>query len=168
MGFRSVRSFVVVIACVMAPLSLSAHNGGSVVVGPIGASAPALGMPLLAILAMLLTVTAVVFLRRPRSVLSHALVVLALMLTATVGLSLIPTVVVSGDECNEITQKSYDSSSPSVALLSECPNPIRIIELDLNCHHSDCEQAELPPTSCEVGLVLNPGQICQLPTCGPC
>jgi hypothetical protein len=91
----------------------------------------------------------------------------ALALTAAVGDASTPSVVISGDECHRVTEKSYEPLK-SLQLESECSNPIRIIALTLDCERADGEApADTTDVLCEVGLIVPPGGSCFLPSC-PC
>lgn len=161
---RAGSRFVLSAVAMLVPFAASAQNGGSVTVAPFGTAAPAVAWPSLILLALLLGAVAFFILRRSRAVGATAVIMLALGAAIGVGYAAVLTVVVSGDECHEVTVKTYDSTA-DVDLVSECPNPIRIIELELHCNGHNDGLGEVPVPDCEVGLVLNNGESCNLPSC---
>lgn len=165
---RRLRQLAVGIAGITAPLTVSAQDGGSVTVAPLAAGAPALGWPALGALAIALGVGAVLMLRRSRQPGARLLGVVAMVLTAALGHGATANVIISGDECHQVTQESYPPLK-NVELQSQCPNPIRIIDLQLNCNRAEGEPPveTVPDAPCEVGLIVHPGGSCQLPAC-PC
>jgi hypothetical protein len=165
---RRLRQLAVAIAAITAPLTVSAQDGGSVTVAPLAAGAPVLGWPALGALAIALAVGAVLMLRRSRQPVAQTLGLVTLVLTAAVGYAAITNVIISGDECHQVTQKSYPPLK-NVELQSQCPNPIHIIDLQLNCNRAEGEPPvqSVPDAPCEVGLIVPPGGSCQLPEC-PC
>jgi hypothetical protein len=164
---RRLRQLVVVVSAIAAPLTVSAQDVGSVTVAPLSAAAPALGWPGLGALAIALAAGAVLMLRRSRPLVAQTLGLVTLALTAAVGDAALPNVIISGDECHRVTEKSYQPLK-SVELESACANPIRIIALELNCDRTGEAPVEsLSDSLCEVGLIVPPGGSCHLPSC-PC
>jgi len=168
MMLRRLRQLAVAITAITAPVTVSAQDGGSVTVAPLGAGVPALGWPALGALAIALAVGAVLMLRRSRQPGARLLGVVAMVLTAAIGQAAITSVTISGDECHQVTQESYPPVK-DVELQSQCPNPIRIIDLQLNCDRAVSEPPveSVPVAPCEVGLIIPPGGSCELPGC-PC
>jgi len=164
---RRVRQFAVGIAGITVPLAVSAQDGGSVTVAPLVAGAPVLGLPALGVLAIALAVGAVFMLRRSRRPGARLVGVVAIMLTAAVVHGAVTNVIISGDECHQVTQESYEPFK-NVELQSQCSNPIRIVDVQITCTiegEAPVESVAAPP--CEVGLIVPPGGSCQLPGC-PC
>ncbi len=167
MTLRKLRQLAAGIAAITAPLTASAQDGGTVIVAPFAAGAPALGWPALGVLAIALAAGAMLMLRRAGQPGTRLLGVVAVLLTAAVGHGAANNVIISGDECHQRTQESYPPLK-NVDLQNECPNPIRIIDLQITCSSMDEVPAEAAPDPlCEVGLVVPPGGVCRLPAC-PC
>ena len=129
---RRFGQLAVGIAGITAPLTVSAQDGGSVTVAPLVAGAPVLGLPALGALAIALAVGAVLMLRRSRRPGARLLGVVAVVLTAAVVHGAITNVMISDDECHQVTQKSY-APLKNVELQSQCSNPIHIVDLQLTC-----------------------------------
>jgi hypothetical protein len=166
MMFRRSQQIAAVVAGTLVPLTVSAQNGASVTVAPLGTAAPAAGLPLLGLLALLLAIVAVTLLRRDRTAVRFATVLFTVAMVAGVGYSLMANVVVSGDECGQVTVKPYDRFA-DLNLESECANPIQIIDLEIECNgiHKETLVEGQPLPDCQVGLVLNFEEACILPSC---
>ena len=165
---RRLRQSAVAVTAITASSTVSAQDMASVTVAPLAAGAPALGWPGLAVLAIALAVGAILMLRRSRPLVAQTLGLVTLALTAAVGDAALPTVIISGAECHQVTEKSYEPLK-SLELKSECSNPIRIVALTLNCDRADGEAPAEPVSDslCEVGLIISAGGSCHLPSC-PC
>lgn len=163
---RRLRQLAVGIAGLTAPLTVSAQGIGSVTVAPLGAATPALGLPALGALALALALGGFVMLRRSGHTGARVLGVLALVLAAAVGHAAVSNVIISGDECHQLTQEDY-APLANVELQSECANPIRIVDVHLTCSApgSEASGQSVPNPQCEVGLVVPPGTACELPSC---
>jgi hypothetical protein len=168
MVVRGLGQVALVTAVTMLPHAVAAQADGLVTVGPLIAGAPALGMVGLGLLAAALAIGAAVMLRRSHPRTTAALALLAVSTTSAVVYASAVHLIISGDECGQITQKSF-SPLTSVVLESQCPNPIRIVDLEIDCTDIEHgEETQLPPVQpCEVGVILEPGEECQLPSC-PC
>ncbi len=160
------RALPIAIAAIAAPVPTVAQPVNTVTVEPVAAGAPVLGWPGLAVLVLVLTVGAVLILRRSDRSAARAVGLVTLLLTAAVAYAGVSNVTISDDECHHVTQKSYPQfDSPD--LENQCPNPIRIVDLQLDCDASKIT-APAPDGSgraCEIGLIILPGSSCQLPTC---
>jgi hypothetical protein len=150
-------------------MTVSAQDAGSVTVAPISAGAPALGWPGLGVLTIALALGGFLILRRSRPLMAQTLGVVTLALTAAIGHAGLPNVTISGAECHQVTEKSFDALNKFLELESECSNPIRIVALTLNCERAEGEIPVEPVSDslCEVGLIVPPGGSCNLPSC-PC
>lgn len=164
MILRRLLHIIVALATLVAPLAAVAHAEfiGSVTTAPvIVSSAPAVGMPLLALLAVMLAGGGAYLLRRAAGG-AIAKVGLVAALTALAGLAyafpnLIP---VEGAQCRMQAVQTFDPFSLNT-LVSHCPNQIRIISIQVTCEDPPS------PSPCSVGQVLANGDACTLPTCLP-
>jgi hypothetical protein len=151
---------------ITAPVPTFAQPANTVTVEPVVSGAPLLGWPGLGVLVLALTVGAVLILRRSDRSSARAVGLVTLLLTAAVAYAGVSNVTISDDECHHVTQKSYPQfDSPD--LENQCANPIRIIDLQLNCDASKIT-APVPDgagRACEIGSIIPPGSSCQLPTC---
>jgi hypothetical protein len=165
---RRLRQSAVAVTAITVSSTVSAQDMASVTVAPLAAGAPALGWPGLAVLAIALAVGAVLMLRRSRPLVGQTLGLVTLALTAGVGDASQPAVIISGAECHQVTEKSFQPLK-SLELESECSNPIRIVALTLNCEGAEGEAPAEPVSDspCEVGLIIPAGGSCHLPSC-PC
>jgi len=144
------------------PLAAVAHAEfiGTVTTAPVGVAAPAMGMPLLALLAALLAGGGACLLRRTRGR-ALAKVGFVAALTALAGLAYAngSTVITIKDaQCGMQAVNPFDPSIP-FTLLSNCPNAIRIISIQFNC------EDPAGPAPCSEGQILTNGQSCTLPLC---
>ena len=161
---RRVLQVVVAVGTLVGPLAVVAHADlfGTVTTAPVGMPAPAMGMPLLVLLAVLLAGAGAYLLRRTgggviaKVAVVAALAALAGLAYANGGMGTIYTV--AGPDCGIAKTFTFDPLGPN-ELLSNCPNPIRIIAIQLDCNAPD------PPGECTVGQVLSNGQFCTLPEC---
>jgi hypothetical protein len=158
---RSRRLFQVIVglATLMGPLAAVAHAefSGTVTTAPY-LGAPAMGMPLLALLAVLLAGFGAYLLRRRRCGVV-AKVALAAALTALAGLAYATDgVTIEGADCGMRTVHPFIPVGVHI-LTSNCPNAIQILSITVNCDDPN------PSTPCTVGQVLTQGQRCNLPAC---
>src|SRR5689334_20396299 len=121
MTHRRLRQFAVGVLAIATPLTASAQVSGSVTVGPLAVGAPALGWPALGALTIALALGAVVLPRRSSQPAARLLGVVALVLTAAVGHAAVANVIITADECRQVTQETYPAL-PNVELQSQCPN----------------------------------------------
>ena len=160
------RALAVAVTAITASIPALAQPENTVTVGPVAAGAPALGLPGLGVLVLALTVGAVLILRRSDRSAARAVGLVTLLLTAALAYAGVSNVIISDDECHHVTQKSYPQlENPD--LENQCPNPIRIIDLQLNCDSAKTV-APVPDgagPACKIGLIIPPGSSCQLPTC---
>ncbi|HVO25988.1 MAG TPA: hypothetical protein VMW56_20405 [Candidatus Margulisiibacteriota bacterium] len=151
-----------VVATLVTPFAASA---GTVTTVPLGAAAPALGLPMLGLLAVALSVGAVHVLRRKAASATAKLAVVAVVISlAGAAYAPIPTVVVSNEQCTVRTTQMWDSSNPAV-LENRCSNDL-VIEAIMACEPGLGSAAvvdELPV--CVVGQILAADGACDLPVC---
>ena len=152
-----------VVTALVAPTPGFAQAVGNVTTAP-AQVAPALAIPGLVLLVVMLTAGAMYLLRRPSSR------VITVFLLATVGFALVAyangaAVVVDGGECTATTTQTWDPLSANPTLLSQCPNLIYIVALDFSCGPRDGIDEAVVGDLCTVGLTLAPGQSCLLPVC---
>ena len=161
---RRLLQVVVAMVTLVGPLAAVAHAAvsGSVTTAPVGVAAPAIGMPLLALLTVLLAGGGAYLLRRKAGG-AIAKVVFVAALTALAGLAyafppgpnLIP---VAGAQCGMQTVQTFNPLIENT-LVSNCPNAIQILSIQANCEDPP------GPGPCSEGQVLNNGQSCTLPVC---
>lgn len=162
---RKLRQLALGGLALAAPAAAFAQPTGSVITGPLAVGAPALGWPVLVVLAVALAAGAIVMLRVPRSA-ARVAAALALVLAAGAGRAAVLSVIISGDECHRITQETYSPLTEAL-LENQCNNSIRVIDLQLDCLDGGSEEANqaAPVPACEVGLILASGDLCELPIC---
>ena len=158
---RRLLQIVVALAALVGPLAAVAHAAvsGSVTTAPVTAAAPAIGMPLLALLTILLAGGGAYRLRRTRAgAVGKLAFVAALSALAGLAYASTGTITIAGAQCG---MQAVNPFTPSVQqyLQSNCPNQIRIISIQFDCLDP------APPNPCTVGQVLNNGGICALPLC---
>jgi len=156
--FRRSIPVVAALATLVAPLAAFAVDTATVTTGPASA-APALTMPLILLLAVVLASVAAYRLRLT-SVGRIVGTVLVAAVTAA-GLAYAGAeITISGPECAKQTTKPFDPILPAL-LVSNCPNPIHILAIQLSC-------IDPPPPlqPCTVGQTLTNGESCLLPSCG--
>lgn len=162
MRLQRIGQLVVASAGTMIAASAFAQPGNSITVAPLGTGAPLLGSQTLGVLAIVLAVAGMVILRRRPTTVARALGVMAIAVSAATAYSAISEVVISGDECRQVTEEPFSDGTEQ--LRSDCPNPIRIVAL-----HRDCDDAHSAGAAekieCSVGLVVQPGETCLLPLC---
>jgi hypothetical protein len=78
------------------------------------------------------------------------------------------TITISGADCAKRTVSAF-SPDESTKLMSDCPNLIRIVDIQASC---DGDMSPLitvpnvvPPPDCSVGQTLANGAACKLPVC---
>ena len=146
-----------VLAMLISPLTAHAVFMGTVTTEP-AQQAPALTLPLIAVLAIALAAIAAYRLRAAGTfvglILLAAVTGLAGIGYATLGLT------VSGGECGKkITQPFLQGQT----LTNECPTGILILAINLDCNGDP----PAPSNPCRVGETLASGQTCTLPHCTP-
>jgi len=159
---------VAAVAALVVPLPALAQGAVNLVTtGPIQ-QAPALGMPLLFLLAVALAGLAMYRLRHgvPSRIMAVGFVV-AMTVLAGLGYAMMPTITISGGDCMRRTTNPYDLFEHTY-LMSACPNMIRILEIQFGCTPSQPSPGSqsLAIPECEVGQTLANGDECMLPTCG--
>lgn len=152
------------VALLGVPFSVMAQT---VTTGPLGAEAPAIGLPMLVLLALALGGAAMFVLRRS-SAKSMAAGAMVAVLGVAAGLVYATSAIVevSGTECEMVTVQAF-STDVNTNLKNSCPNPIRIISIDVSCTDRDVfgESSATPPAPCSEGQVLTTNQYCRLPRC---
>ena len=160
------------LATLVAPLTAAAQGMmGSVTTAPVGQPAPALGMPLLFLLAVVLAGVGVYRMRisAPSSI---AMVVLAgVIAVAGLGYADGTALVIRDANCMMRKTATFPLNSFS-HLMSECSNPIMIVALDYTCASGDVAANTVCPSgivdmlpTCQVGQVLALNESCELPNC---
>jgi hypothetical protein len=161
------RQLALGVLALAGPSAAFAQPSGVVVTGPLAVGAPALGWPVLAVLALALATGALLMLRRVPQSGARAIAVLGLVLAAASGRAAVLSVIIEGDECNRVNQETY-SPTREILLQNQCANSVRILDLELDCSEFDRAQQgseAAPPPPCEVGLIIPAGDSCALPTC---
>jgi len=159
----SLRRLSGVIGFVASSLPLAA-SAAVVAVAPLEAASPAMGWVAFGVLVVAMSVAGAFVLRRNSSKVSLGLAVFALAVGLGTASYASNTIFIMGDECFERTEKMYDEEQSSHTLESNCDNPIKIVELDLDCN----EKETAPHTGsqlCTLGLVLQRDDSCSLPNC---
>lgn len=147
------------VAVLAAPLTASAIFTGQVTTGP-AAQAPTLTMPLLFLLAAVLAGVAAYRLGRAAGPIVGLALVAAVTFAAGLGYADNWTgIMIGGADCARQTTNSFDPSGPPMVLMSNCPNPIFILDIQLSCVDPPTPQA------CVVGGTLANGEVCVLPSC---
>jgi hypothetical protein len=122
--------------------------------------APAVGIPLLALLVIVLAVLGAYLLRRAApGVIAKVVVVAALTALAGSGLAREIQISVTGSDCVRKAVFPFTSGT-GYNLISDCPISIQILSIDI-----PCGLPYLPPNPCQVGQVLGQGESCNLPRC---
>jgi len=166
MRIRRLPHVVVALAALVAPLAAFAQQGGggTVTTTPL-AAAPVMGMPLLALLAVVLSGVAAYLLRRTagRAIAVVGFVVALTALAAHATLPIFTIITVQGAQCSMRTTQMFMPTDPNT-LVSHCPNPIQIVSIQLSCTDT---LGPLPNVLglCHVGQILGDGGDCTLPTC---
>ncbi len=164
---RRANQIAVAVASLVAPLTAFAQvRTGTVTTDPVR-QAPALGMPLLVVLVVAIAGFAMYRLRRPSMkpivglVLFAAVAMLAGSSDAGTG------VTISGAECTQRTVSPFPAFL-SVQLMSQCPNPIQIVAIDLSCGQPGAPNTDVPIVpDCTLNQILSNGDRCTLPSCAP-
>ncbi|MBP1684031.1 MAG: hypothetical protein H6Q33_174 [Deltaproteobacteria bacterium] len=150
------------LATLVGPLATVAYAEfiGTVTTAPY-VPAPAMSIPMMVLLGVMLAGGGAHLLRRTRAG-AVGKVALVAALTALAGLAYANgnTITIKDADCGKQTVSPFDPGAPQY-LQSNCPNPIRIISIEFTC--------EDPPSlnPCTEGQVLNNGDICALPECRP-
>jgi len=166
---RGLIQVVTIAAALLAPLAaFGGATEGEVVVAPAAtSSAPAVGTPLLALLAVGLFIAAAVVLRRRSPALASGLTAaVAVVMLVTAGYAAFFAVVISGPDCEEQTAHNYPpDAGAQPTLRNDCDNPMVVVEITIRCEEEESPAQEVPP-QCEIGTVLqNAGDECRLPVC---
>lgn len=160
------------VGMVVAPFAAWADPSGSVTTTPIH-DTPALGMPVLVLLAVALTVITVYRLQRSAGGRIVGLgLVAAVTLLAGLVYAFIPTITISGADCTKQTVSVFDPLDEETLLTSNCPNQIQITDIRLVCD----QNVVLPNAGggsagvdefaeCFIGEVLANGNTCALLGC---
>lgn len=160
---RSRRVFQVAVALAMltGPLAAVAHAfvTGTVTTAPVAAAAPAIGVPMLVVVVVLLAAVGGYGLRRTHGgVIAKIGFAVALSVAAGLAYATNAGIIIEGADCGMTAAHQYDGSMTH-PLVNSCPNAIRIVSIDLDCI------LDPPPSPCSEGLVLAPGASCGLPFC---
>ncbi len=150
----------------VAPLAALAQGPTGTVTTDPAHQAPALGMPLLVVLVIAIAGFAMYRLRRPAVRPIVGLILFAgVAMLAGLGYAGFVGVTISGGECTQRTVSPFEAVI-SAELMSQCPNPIQIVAIDLSCPGPF---APTPPNvpDCSIGQVLFNGDKCSLPACPP-
>ncbi len=165
------RKSILVIAgltILVAPLAALAQGPTGTVTTDPARQAPALAMPLLVVFVIAIAGFAMYRLRRPAAgPIVGLMLVVAVAVLAGLGYARPPGVTISGGECARETFSMFEAFGPA-ELMSQCPNPIQIVAIDLSCGGPFAPgSAPSPPVpECAVGQILSNGDICDLPVCG--
>jgi len=156
---------VAALITLIAPLAVLAQaaTNGTVTTAPL-ATAPAMGIPVLILLAIVLTGIAAYFLR-PLAGRVIAGVGFVAVLTALTGIAYAPPslTMVQGGQCAMQTTQMFDPFAPNT-LVSHCQNAIQIVSIQLGM---SCETPCVVLSPCSVGQILANGEDCMLPMCPP-
>jgi apolipoprotein N-acyltransferase len=141
---------------------------GSVTTDPVQ-QAPALGMSVVVALAVAMAGVGIYRLRRTGTgrivgvVLIAAATVLAGLAYAGDGLT---TLTISGADCTKRTVTAFSLDYPT-QLMSDCPNLIRIVDIQASCDGVMGPLSTVPNVivECSVGQTLAKGDACRLPGC---
>lgn len=148
---------------------LSRKRRGSVTTDPVHL-APTLGLPLIFLLAVALAAVAVYRLRPAAAgPIAGFVLVAGLTVLAGLGYAVIPTITISGADCTKQTISVFDPNGPATTLRSNCPNPIKIVDITSSCDTRDIvfnsQTGTTTLASCEIGQTLANGDACSLPNC---
>jgi hypothetical protein len=165
MTIRKLPHVVVALATLVAPLAaLAQGTDGSVTTAPL-ATAPAMGMSLLALLAVVLTGVAAYCLRHAAGrVIAAVGFVAALTALAGLGYATLPLsmmIMVQGGQCAMQTTQMFNPMNLNT-LVSHCPNSIQITSIQQGMA---CTAPCVGPSPCKVGQVLANNDACDLPAC---
>jgi len=155
---------VAALITLVAPLAaLAQGTNGSVTTAPLP-TAPTMGIPVLILLAALLTGVAAYFLRRAAGR-AIAVVAFVAVLTALAGIGYarIMMIMVQGSQCAMQTTQMFMPMNPT-SLKSDCPNPIQIISIqpEMLCNMDTLGSATGVLRPCRVGQILTNGEECIL------
>ncbi len=153
------RSFYIVAAlATLAEPAVAVIDPGTVITVP-SAGTPAIGIPLLLLLALALAGGGLYLLRHATGgVAAKVGCVVTLIALGGLAYAGIPTITISGAECGMQAVNTFEPTTES-QLLNSCPNPIAIISIQFSCNDP------APPNACRVGKVLFSGESCMLPVC---
>lgn len=168
MRIRRLPHVVVAMATFVAPLAaLAQSRDGSVTTAPF-AAAPVMGMPVLILLAVVLTGVGAYLLRRAAGRVI-AVIGFVAVLTALAGLGYATfgmMIMIRGAQCAMQTTQMFDPMGRPT-LKSYCPNSIQIISIQqgMLCGTEILGLGDTFPPLCSVGQVLADGEECSLPFC---
>ncbi len=142
----------------LAESAVAVVDPGTVTTVP-SAGTPAIGMPLLLLLALALAGGGVYLLRHATGgVAAKVGCVVALIALGGLAYAGLPPITISGAGCGMQAVNTFDPTTDS-QLLNGCPNPIAIVSIQFDCRDP------APPNACRVGTVLFTGESCMLPVC---
>jgi hypothetical protein len=157
------------LATLLAPLAALAQGlTGSVTTDPVG-QAPALGLSVIVGLAVAMAGVGIYRLRRTGAGRTAGFVlVAAATVLAGLAYALAITLTISGADCAKRTVSAFSLDEPT-KLMSDCPNLIRIVDIQGSCgiHVMPFDSAFDTDTvaDCSVGQTLANGDACLLPSC---
>jgi hypothetical protein len=157
---RRLLQVAVTLATLVGPLAAVAHAelSGTVTTAPYGGAAPTMGLPLLAVLAVMLVGIGCYVLRRTRGSVA-AKVGFVAALTAVAGIAYANGVItIEGAACGTKTVHQFIPDGPH-PLTNNCSNAIQIISVTVNCEDPP------GPNLCAAGKILTQGRSCFLPAC---
>jgi len=163
MKLRESLFVATVVTTLLTPLAALA---GTITTSPLGAAAPAIGMPMLVLLALVLSVGAVYVLRRKAASATARLAGMAAVIIVA-GIAYATTnVVVSGAQCTMRTTQMWNAIYPKM-LENQCSNALLLEVIDPDCNFlTGSAGAPLDSfPSCVMGQTLAAGAICHLPIC---
>ena len=163
MTIRRLEHVAVFLAALVTPLAAVAQApNGSVTTTPL-APAPAMGMPVLLLSALVLTGAAAYLLRR-RTGRGIAVLGVVAALTALVSLgyatTMLTTLAIDGAQCGMTTTQMFNPMG-ATTLVSNCPNLIQIVSIRFPVSCMLANSAD----PCRVGSILTDNQSCNLPGC---
>lgn len=160
---------VAVLVALIAPVVVHAADPMNMVTTrPLAQHAPAVGLPLIFLLAVVLAGVTVYRLRRVAvgRVIGAALIAAWIGL-AGLGYAVIDTLHINGTACMQQTASPY-ATMTTTNLQNDCPNDILIVDIQFACTSDtlpDQETGGASVPSCVRGNALQNGQICRLPLC---
>jgi hypothetical protein len=157
------------LAMLVAPLAAMAQVTGSVTTDPVRL-APTLGLPLIFLLAVVLAGIAVSRLRRTAAgPIARVVLIAGVTVLAGLGYAGVTPITISGADCTKQTVHAFDPSGSPMTLMSECQNPITIVDITTSCRKGpifpNAPTGTTTLSACEIGQTLANGDDCRLPTC---
>jgi len=167
MNSRTVSTIVAALAATALPSGAFAQ--AMVTTTPIGLSAPLLSTTTLVLLTIALAILAGVMLRRSSAGPVAIVAILAVGVGFAVASHAVTDVVVENVECRTRFTHEYDPYYTTMNLVSNCPNPIKIVELDPRCESGGSNVGgaifDGRAVPCVLGRILSSGDTCLLPSC---